>query len=579
MRLLQRNGFSAAFAFPFMSSPADTLPMPSAAGFPTHMLLTATLLGVLTGCSALQRQRESGASADRKDSSQKLQSGSLAENPFRRSGTRKNAQRRPDDAAGSADVKHAAENHSPGDSPGKIVHDGETLKLIEHELRDINPIERQRILSELKQAKPEAVRYYLRLLRSQRKMRALDGNLQQAGNLSASQWSRQSNSSTATRQLSPHGRDIFPFGHSDGGEPPATRQVAGTATEKTSEERWQRLPASRAGGPHPETPTTADTATGDRENPSWRGRLLGGILPERPSTPAAGNPDHSRNGQAGSPFSLSRFRFNRRSSTHAGEADKPEKEDTSASGPSSPAAEWDESLRRLISIADARASASASPTPRDELDHVRRHVHLRLLYLMANQQQQAMDPIPGIPSAEQEFWQHLLWGMADYFRDDSISDRHSRATQAVSQLRTAIERLRSQADLEIRNLVFCRKITSFGTYETVPQNQFRAGEQVLIYTELDNFKSELTEEGQYRTRLKSTIEIYPDVVRGGERPIKRFDFSPTEDICRRNRRDYFHSYIINLPANLPLGDYRLKLIVEDQLGGKMATDTIRFRIN
>jgi len=52
----------------------------------------------------------------------------------------------------------------------------------------------------------------------------------------------------------------------------------------------------------------------------------------------------------------------------------------------------------------------------------------------------------------------------------------------------------------------------------------------------------------------------------------------TEDRCRSIRGDYFHSYRLDLPAHLTPGPYVLKLLVEDLVSGKTATETIPFTV-
>jgi hypothetical protein len=132
--------------------------------------------------------------------------------------------------------------------------------------------------------------------------------------------------------------------------------------------------------------------------------------------------------------------------------------------------------------------------------------------------------------------------------------------------------LQEQADLQIRNVSFCRQIQYFGNYERFPRDEFRPGQEVLLYAEIDNFKSEPTADGQYRTLLRSTLELLSP---SGELR-KVIDFPATEDLCRNYRRDYFHNYQFVIPERLPLGPHTLKLTVFDELSGKMTSYSVNF---
>lgn len=244
-------------------------------------------------------------------------------------------------------------------------------------------------------------------------------------------------------------------------------------------------------------------------------------------------------------------------------------------------ADWNKSLQRLIALTDERmlkssGDATRKLSPKEELLRVREHVYLRMLYLMSGRTEKTIEAIPGLKPKEQEFWQDTLWGISNYFQSDSMADRGTRATQTVERLRKAVYNLRDFADLEIRNLRFCRDIAGYGNYDPVPKPVFRAGERALIYAEIENFTSQLTKDARYETRIQSSIDIYDET---GRRMGKSFNFDATTDVCRERRRDYFHSYIIDLPLQLPPGNYVLKLTVKDELGDKIASDRIGFEID
>lgn len=247
--------------------------------------------------------------------------------------------------------------------------------------------------------------------------------------------------------------------------------------------------------------------------------------------------------------------------------------------------DWNDALRKLIALTEARANEKSKSGKTGD-NAVRNEVYLRLLHLMSDNPARAATVIRNADGTEQQFWRDLVWGMFEYLHQKPEFTRSNRAARTIASLRKAMEHLRADADLEVRNLEFCRKIRSYGNYDVVKRDertgrvQFRPGEQVLMYAEIENFKTERDSNGHHKTRLRSTIELYYAAGEGRREFVKRFSFRPTEDLCRRYRRDYFHSYIIELPSDLKLGNYVLKLTVEDIVGDrtKVGSDTVQFEV-
>lgn len=233
---------------------------------------------------------------------------------------------------------------------------------------------------------------------------------------------------------------------------------------------------------------------------------------------------------------------------------------------------------RSLTAATEREVATLTPgqTANELQFYIERHVYLRLLYLMAGQTEWALRPIPEIPRVDQEFWTQVLWGVHNYFDLHQVPNPTERAAQTIMQFNQAILRLKERAPLEVKNVVFSSKIDGFGEYQTYPRDEFAPGQRVLLYAEIANFHSELTTEGVYRTRLKSTLEFYsadtPD------EPLERKNYPVTEDICRNHRHDYFHSYVVDIPARCGKGRHLLKLVIEDELSGKIAEYPVEFGV-
>ena len=234
-------------------------------------------------------------------------------------------------------------------------------------------------------------------------------------------------------------------------------------------------------------------------------------------------------------------------------------------------------LQLLIKATESEVSQLVAGQTATELHYyIERHVYLRLLYLMSGQTEWALRPIPSIPSADQEFWTQIVWGIHNYFDLSQVPDHAERAAQTISQFNTALLRLKERAPLELKNVTFCHKIEGYGEYNTYPKDEFTPGQRVLIYAEIGNFHSELSAEGIYRTRLKSTLQVYS--ADSPDEPVEVKTYPVTEDFCRNHRRDYFHSYVVDIPVRCTRGSHSLRLVVEDELSGKVGSYPVPFTV-
>jgi hypothetical protein len=228
---------------------------------------------------------------------------------------------------------------------------------------------------------------------------------------------------------------------------------------------------------------------------------------------------------------------------------------------------------RLIAQMEKEISLlNPGSNPEALIEYRRRQVHLRFLYLVAQRQEQALTAIPGLPAAEQEYWQNLIWATSNSLDSEPFPLLKDRAARSISPLNTALRRLREQADLALKNTSFCEQISYFGNYEKFAKDEFTPGQEVLLYVEIENYKIEQTMNGEHRTLLRSVIDILG--INGEVRWHKTFP--ATEDRCRNPRRDYFHNYQFTIPDRLPLGPHTLKLTVIDDLSGKQASHSLNF---
>ncbi|MEK6798740.1 MAG: hypothetical protein AABZ12_07235 [Planctomycetota bacterium] len=135
----------------------------------------------------------------------------------------------------------------------------------------------------------------------------------------------------------------------------------------------------------------------------------------------------------------------------------------------------------------------------------------------------------------------------------------------VDALRNALS---DRADLRIEAVALCRKVLTFGVYDEMDESDFVAGKtlQTIVYSQIDNFRPQRAEDGQYETRLGTRL----DLINAAGESVWTHEEPEIVDRCRRRRGDFFIAQRITLPPTLPVGEYTLKLSVEDKGAGRMA---------
>ena len=222
-------------------------------------------------------------------------------------------------------------------------------------------------------------------------------------------------------------------------------------------------------------------------------------------------------------------------------------------------------------LAKAIESLENAPADNDPAAQAARQVYLRMLYLAAGRRDDAVRPIEGLPASEQEFWSEQLFGLSTYMDATRSPDGKRRAAEARLHLTHATSQLSETGDLMVRNLAFCTEVHSFGVFTPFAKQEFKPGQQVILYAEVENFKSEATPKG-FHTALKSSYQILDQQ----GRRVMQHDLGTTEEYCRNARRDYFIRYFLTIPARIYDGPYTLHLTIEDTLGRKIGQSTIDF---
>ncbi|MEZ6072112.1 MAG: hypothetical protein R3C10_18105 [Pirellulales bacterium] len=237
--------------------------------------------------------------------------------------------------------------------------------------------------------------------------------------------------------------------------------------------------------------------------------------------------------------------------------------------------DWRALLDRSIEALQRDVEADGRPS---EID---RAAALRLLYLVANRRDDALagyhpvDDRATPPEWEQEFWRSEAYGLSLLMYDHDQPGEAKRGALALTHLRKAESHLSDGADLVVKNLTFITSVSSFGNYDAVDEPyEFAPGEQVLLYAEVANFRSD-SDGAAYETQLSSSYEIRD----AQGRRVHEQAVEPHPDRCLSRRHDYYMGLKFNLPSERMYEEtYTLVLTVEDTLAKKFAQASIPFRI-
>ena len=230
--------------------------------------------------------------------------------------------------------------------------------------------------------------------------------------------------------------------------------------------------------------------------------------------------------------------------------------------------EWRNSLASSI-----EALERLTTDPPTSAQEVTRHAWLRMLYLTAGRRDDALKPIPGIGPAEQDFWREQLYALAACLDTERQTDAAKRSAEARMHLAKADARLGESGTLAVRNLAFCTQVSSYGVYEKFEDYKFKANQPLILYAEVQNFKSEESSRG-FHTALRSSYQILD----AQGRRVAENDLALTEEYCRNQRRDYFLRYFLSVPERIYDGNYTLQLTIVDTLSQKIGTSTIEFTV-
>jgi hypothetical protein len=231
-------------------------------------------------------------------------------------------------------------------------------------------------------------------------------------------------------------------------------------------------------------------------------------------------------------------------------------------------ADWQSHLAAAI-----RSMESASTPGSSSENDVAMQARLRMLYLLAGRRDDAMRPLPSAPRATQDYWTSQIYGLSTWMDSERTPDPARRAAETKRILSEALKPLGDAAPLAVRNLTFCTAVQYYGSFDALKSAEFKPGQKVLLYAEVENFHTEPSPKG-FHTAVKFNWQILDS--RGNR--AGDYVSATSEDHSLTPKHEFFLTKWFYLPDAMPSGRYTLQFTVEDVLGHKVGQSSIELTV-
>lgn len=114
----------------------------------------------------------------------------------------------------------------------------------------------------------------------------------------------------------------------------------------------------------------------------------------------------------------------------------------------------------------------------------------------------------------------------------------------------------------VNNPCFATRVRGWGQVERFPGDAFRAGQEVIVYFELDRLSIDASEKG-HTTGIDTAFRLLD----GAGEQIGHWSFEPIVETCPSPRRDYYVRYFLRIPESARPGRHRLEWTVTDTVAG------------
>jgi hypothetical protein len=213
----------------------------------------------------------------------------------------------------------------------------------------------------------------------------------------------------------------------------------------------------------------------------------------------------------------------------------------------------------------------------DPLD-VSAHLDYQLLQMINGESVPELNAIAPLPQEDREIVSAIMDGLSN-FRSNIRGGANGLLKDKTAPIAEMGDRVRNQATLSIPSLTLCRDVKQFGIYEPFTSTRFVHGEKhlMVVYCEVQNFASQLNSKGLWETKLKYEVLLYTD---SNDAALQVWQQKPTAvvDQCHSRRRDFFIAKLMEVPQDLPVGGYLMKVSIVDETANRIAEATVPLQI-
>ncbi len=172
---------------------------------------------------------------------------------------------------------------------------------------------------------------------------------------------------------------------------------------------------------------------------------------------------------------------------------------------------------------------------------------------------------------------------------ERVRSQPAKAGSAMNQaLSQALARMGGSPQLHLPRVALCTRVLGFGRFETFASDTFYAGKPIraIVYAEVDGFAYRPARAGdpvqrnvplaeQQSVDLTQRLSLFHDQsgLLAWHVPAQR-----VVETSRNQRRDFFLIHQVELPKNLTVGTYVLKITIEDSTSGATTEASLPIKI-
>lgn len=212
----------------------------------------------------------------------------------------------------------------------------------------------------------------------------------------------------------------------------------------------------------------------------------------------------------------------------------------------------------------------------DKPNDVESQLRLRMMYILDGQSDRALAATPGMDSDLHEVLRTILRPLIEARGSGATVTEAGWANRQIEALDQARKLLAARADLRVPTVRLCTEIRGYGQYKAIEPAEFPAGamRMLLLYVEVENYKTERTPEGD----LRSLMLLRTSLISAAGKELGAEEDDNIEDRSKQPRNGFFLHKYFRVPRTLPVGEYTVKAEIEDKLGHKTNSNMLHFRV-